>query len=114
MAVSFGSSGTIRRRAPLRLFVLALGGAAAAAAMSYAADDREADKVGIDRRLAAALVRAGFTGRIESRLQARLGRPIDPGGAHAGHLVLFHKIRRPPGDNSRPRRHSPPFRGDDP
>src|SRR2546426_11059464 len=92
MTVSFGPSGTIGRRALLRLLVLALGGAAAAAAMSYAADDRDTDKGGIDRRLAAALGRAGLTGRIESRLEARLGRPIDPARADLRRLLFFDRI----------------------
>src|SRR5206468_3681790 len=109
MTVSFGPSGTIGRRALLRLLVLALGGAAAAAAMSYAADDRDTDKVGIDRRLAAALVRAGFTGRIESRLEARLGRPIDPGRADLGRLLFFDKILGLHEDNSCAGCHSPAF-----
>src|SRR3989454_7551204 len=109
MTVSFGPSGTIGRRALLRLLVLALGGAAAAAAMSYAADDRDTDKVGIDRRLAAALVRAGFTGRIESRLEARLGRPIDPARADLGRLLFFDKILGLHEDNSCAGCHSPAF-----
>src|SRR5436309_1278093 len=109
MTVSFGPSGTIGRRALLRLLVLALGGAAAAAAMSYAADDRDTDKVGIDRRLAAALVRAGFTGRIESRLEARLGRPIDPARADLGRLLFFDRILGLHEDNSCAGCHSPAF-----
>jgi len=77
--------------------------------MSYAADDRDTDKVGIDRRLAAALVRAGFTGRIESRLEARLGRPIDPARADLGRLLFFDKILGLHEDNSCAGCHSPAF-----
>src|SRR2546426_7621778 len=109
MTVSFGPSGTIGRRALLRLLVLALGGAAAAAAMSYAADDRDTDKVGIDRRLAAALVRAGVAGRNEPTLEARLGRAIDPARADLGRLLFFDKILGLHDDNSCAGCHAPAF-----
>jgi cytochrome c peroxidase len=43
----------------------------------------------LDRRLTEVLKQAGFTGRIESTLETRLGRPVDPALADLGRLLFF-------------------------
>lgn len=63
----------------------------------------------IDRRLEAVLLEAGFTGEIESTLQARLGRPIDPALADLGRLLFFDKILGLHDDNSCAGCHAPAF-----
>ena len=45
----------------------------------------------LDARLRATLTAAGFTGRIESTLERRLGRHIDPKMANLGRLLWFDK-----------------------
>ncbi len=54
----------------------------------------------LDARLAAALERAGFTGRIAATLETRLGRPLDHRLALAGRLVFFDPVTGLNGDNS--------------
>ena len=44
---------------------------------------------GIDQELRAALAGQGFTGRVESTLEKRLGRPLDPAKAELGRLLFF-------------------------
>lgn len=61
----------------------------------------------IDAELAAVLDRAGFTGRIESTLETRLGRPIDRRLADLGRLLFFDKIGALRGDNACAGCHSP-------
>src|SRR5262245_1505343 len=63
----------------------------------------------LDQRLRAALVRAGFTGRIESTLEERLGRPVDAQRADLGRLLFFDKIIGLHDDNSCAGCHSPAF-----
>jgi cytochrome c peroxidase len=82
------------------LLGLVLGPAAGAGAIS---------EHNIDQRLAAALERAGFSGRIESTLEARLGRRIDHGRADLGRLLFFDKILGLHDDNSCAGCHSPAF-----
>jgi len=60
-----------------------------------------------DRQLQAALRHAGFTGRIESTLEARLGRPIDPALADLGRILFFDKIGALHSDNSCSGCHAP-------
>jgi cytochrome c peroxidase len=60
-----------------------------------------------DRQLEAALRQAGFTGRIESTLEQRLGRPIDPALADLGRLLFFDKIGALHSDNSCSGCHAP-------
>jgi cytochrome c peroxidase len=71
--------------------------------------DREWGDPGLDRRLAQVLAAAGFTGRIESTLEARLGRPLDPALADLGRLLFFDKILSLHNDNSCAGCHSPAF-----
>lgn len=65
----------------------------------------------LDSALAAALSAAGFTGNIqqvfEERLQANLGRPIDPKLANLGRLLWFDKIHSLHHDNTCGGCHSP-------
>jgi cytochrome c peroxidase len=60
-----------------------------------------------DRRLALRLSKVGFTGRIESTLAARLGRPLDPRLANIGRLLWFDTITGLNDDNSCAGCHSP-------
>jgi cytochrome c peroxidase len=60
-----------------------------------------------DRELRAALAGQGFTGRVESTLEQRLGRPLDPAKAELGRLLFFDKFVGLHGDNSCAGCHSP-------
>lgn len=83
-------------------------GALAASALALSlAPATGADAADLDRRLAAALRRAGFTGTVESTLEGRLGRPIDPRLAHLGRLLFFDKIAALHSDNACAGCHSP-------
>jgi cytochrome c peroxidase len=61
----------------------------------------------LDRDLAAVLHQAGFTGRIESTLERRLGRRIDPQLADLGRLLWFDTITGLNNDNTCAGCHSP-------
>jgi cytochrome c peroxidase len=61
----------------------------------------------VDAELRAALLRAGFTGRIETTLPARLGRPVDPPLANLGRLLWFDKAGGLHSDNTCGGCHSP-------
>jgi cytochrome c peroxidase len=63
----------------------------------------------LDRRLAAVLAQAGFTGRIESTLEERLGRRILPELVEVGRLLFFDNINGLHQDNSCAGCHSPAF-----
>jgi cytochrome c peroxidase len=67
------------------------------------------DAASIDERLAAALKRAGFSGRIQSSLGRRLGRRLDPRLVDAGRLLFFDPILGLHDDNSCAGCHSPAF-----
>lgn len=47
----------------------------------------------LDTALYKSLNEAGFTGRIESSLEARLGRPVDSEMADLGRLIFFDNIQ---------------------
>lgn len=70
------------------------------------ADDQDAR---LDRALRKTLREAGFTGRVESTLEARLGRPIDPAMADLGRLLFFDKVLGLHDDNSCAGCHAPKF-----
>ena len=89
--------------------IFALGQAPALGQGGQQHDDREWGDPGLDRQLAKVLTAVGFTGRIESRLEARLGRPIDPALADLGRLLFFDKILSLHKDNSCAGCHSPAF-----
>jgi cytochrome c peroxidase len=61
----------------------------------------------LDDQLAAALVRASFTGTVGSSIEARLGRPIDSKLANLGRLLFFDKIPSLHDDNACAGCHSP-------
>jgi cytochrome c peroxidase len=69
------------------------------------------DDSSLDEALAAVLTKEGFTGNIqqvfEQRLQANLGRPIDPKLANLGRLLWFDKIHSLHRDNTCGGCHSP-------
>jgi cytochrome c peroxidase len=84
--------------------VIALGQTPAFGQAWWEPDDR-----GLDRRLATVLAAAGFTGRVELGLEARLGRPLDPALADLGRLLFFDKILGLHDDNSCAGCHAPAF-----
>jgi cytochrome c peroxidase len=61
----------------------------------------------LDDHLIATLKATGFTGRIESTLTARLGRPVDHRLADLGRLLFFDKITSLHSDNACAGCHSP-------
>ncbi len=78
--------------------------AAGVVVAALAKGDQSSD---LDRNLAAALARAGFTGRIESTLELRLGRPIDRKLADLGRLLWFDNLTGLHSDNTCGGCHSP-------
>ena len=63
----------------------------------------------LDRTLINVLRAAGFSGKVEATLEARLGRRINPALADLGRLLFFDKILGLHGDNSCAGCHSPAF-----
>jgi cytochrome c peroxidase len=63
----------------------------------------------LDEQLRDALQTAGFTGRIESTLVARLGRPLNPRLAELGRLLFFDTITGLHDDNTCAGCHVPAF-----
>jgi cytochrome c peroxidase len=61
----------------------------------------------LDTTLATLLRESGFTGRVESTLEARLGRPVDRRLANVGRLLWFDTVTGLKGDNSCAGCHSP-------
>jgi cytochrome c peroxidase len=61
----------------------------------------------LDEQLLTVLRGAGFTGRVESTLQARLGRPVDAKLANLGRLLWFDKLHSLHHDNTCGGCHSP-------
>ncbi|HEV8337753.1 MAG TPA: cytochrome c peroxidase [Candidatus Polarisedimenticolia bacterium] len=61
----------------------------------------------LDREVQQALDRAGFTGRVQSTLEARLGRPVNPQLADLGRLLWFDKAGGLHSDNTCGGCHSP-------
>ncbi len=61
----------------------------------------------LDGRLAHRLQELGFTGRVESTLTTRLGRPVDPQLADTGRLLWFDTVTGLNDDNSCSGCHSP-------
>ena len=71
---------------------------------AFAADAGQED---IDGELRSVLAKSGFTGRVESTLEKRLGRRLDPAKADLGRLLFFDKFVGLHGDNSCAGCHSP-------
>lgn len=61
----------------------------------------------LDQELKSVLASYGFTGRIESTIEARLGRPINQKLATAGHLLYYDAILSIKRDNACAACHSP-------
>src|SRR5262245_40288374 len=78
-------------------------------AEGQAVTQRAAASSSLDTELGALLARAGFTGRVESTLASRLGRPIDAELADLGRLLFFDNINGLHQDNSCAGCHSPAF-----
>jgi cytochrome c peroxidase len=74
---------------------------------TVAADAHGPAAVALDQVLHAQLAAHGFTGRIESSLPSRLGRPVDPQLADIGRLLWFDPVLGLNGDNSCSGCHSP-------
>jgi cytochrome c peroxidase len=85
--------------------------ASAALALSVAAlaapVDREVQPDPLDVLLASALESAGFTGRVEEQLAARLGRPVDYRLAELGRLLFFDPVGALHDDNACAGCHAP-------
>ena len=79
----------------------------AALLIGLAGADRSIEPVSLDVRLWRVLKQAGFTGRVQSTLEARLGRPIDPALAAIGNQLFFDPILSPSTDNACAGCHSP-------
>ena len=76
-------------------------------ALTLAAHISAAGGAALDDALEAALARHGFTGRIESTLEARLGRRIDHQLADLGRLLWFDTVTGLNNDNNCSGCHSP-------
>jgi cytochrome c peroxidase len=61
----------------------------------------------LDAQLRGRLAQLGFTGDVESTLETRLGRPVDPRLANLGRLLWFDTVTGLHGDNSCAGCHSP-------
>ena len=83
---------TTRRRRHVAAWLAAgtIGGAGLALAPALATGS--AGDHSLDAQLTERLSDAGFTGRIESTLTERLGRPLDPRRADTGRLLWFDTI----------------------
>ncbi len=79
----------------------------ALAAISKTAFAGDASPKDIDEELRAALAREGFTGRVESTLERRLGRHLDSAKVELGRALFFDKFVGLHGDNSCAGCHSP-------
>jgi cytochrome c peroxidase len=68
---------------------------------------RAGEKSLLDEQLDTLLQQAGFTGKMESTLEQKLGRPISPAKANLGRLLWFDTITGLNNDNSCAGCHSP-------
>ncbi len=84
---------------------LAVATSAMAIVFGLAVGARPADD--LDSQLTATLQRAGFTGRTETSLGSRLGRPLEPRMADLGRLLFFDKIASLHSDNACAGCHAP-------
>jgi cytochrome c peroxidase len=67
----------------------------------------QSDARGLDEQLSTQLRELGFTGRLQSTLTARLGRPLDPRLAETGRMLWFDTITSLNDDNACAGCHSP-------
>ncbi len=63
----------------------------------------------VDDALREVLAKEGFTGTVESTLEARLGRPLDPAKVEVGRMLFFDNVLGLHSDNSCAGCHSPAF-----
>jgi cytochrome c peroxidase len=90
--------------ARLSVFLIVATGWAALLPIAHTAGDGDA---ALDRRLWTALARHGFTARIESTLEQRIGRRIDDRLADLGRLLWFDTVTGLNNDNNCSGCHSP-------
>ncbi|MCI0656443.1 MAG: hypothetical protein L0170_05160 [Acidobacteria bacterium] len=95
-----------RRPGFLKLFLIVVACGIGAVGADVAAEQQIPESQ-LDRQLALALARVGFTGEVEAALESRLGREIDPNRADLGRLLFFDKILGLHNDNSCAGCHSP-------
>ena len=93
-----------RNRAVMVCVVLA---AALWSSAAVHADDGTSGNAQLNATLKSILEHAGFTGRIESTLEARLGRPIDGKLANLGQLLFFDRSGGLHNDNTCAGCHAP-------
>lgn len=84
-----------------------IAGAIALPTAASAEDEKRQGARDVDERLNAELGRAGYTGMIESTLERRLERRIDPQPADLGRLLFFDTAGGLRGDNTCAGCHSP-------
>ena len=94
----------MRRLLHIGLALLTLGWVALLGTTVISAHDDERQ---LDRELQAALAQAGFTGRVGSSLERRLGRALNPQLAEVGRMLWFDTITGLNGDNTCAGCHSP-------
>jgi cytochrome c peroxidase len=99
----------MQRQTSLGILLFGLGLFAVGGALFHTAPAQAAPQAAmeLDRELIAILNTAGFTGRIESTLEARLGRRLDPQLAEIGRLLWFDTISGLNDDNACAGCHSP-------
>ncbi len=99
-----------RKRQILRMFLVLVAFNATAIFISmYPSDAHAEQRSSLDQDLMQVLHDAGFTGKVEANLVARLGLPIDPAMADLGRFLFFDKILGLHNDNSCAGCHSPAF-----
>jgi cytochrome c peroxidase len=85
-----------------------LSGIAVATALALSPPAHAEDSSGdLNPQLVQLLQRAGFTGRIQSSLETRLGRPVNPRLVRLGRDIFFDSITGLHNDNSCSGCHSP-------
>ena len=98
---------TAARRKHVAAWVAAGAVAAAGFALAPALATGSSPDRSLDAQLAERLRAAGFTGRIQSTLTDRLGRPLDPRRADTGRLLWFDTVLGLNDDNACAGCHSP-------
>ena len=92
----------------LLIAAILLAGPGARRAIAQAPDvGRPVERISLDTRLKRVLQSAGFTGRVESTLETRLGRPVDGALARIGNALFFDPVLSLHGDNACAGCHSP-------
>lgn len=100
-----GASGRWLRKAAARL--AAIGAAAGLGLVTLGLGAVNDGRDALGHELRAKLEQEGFTGRVQSTLTRRLGRPVDPKLANLGRLLWFDTVTGLNGDNTCAGCHSP-------